>query len=185
VSESDVATCEQELGCALPEDFRRFLMEVGAGAGPYYGVWGLQPSVAWLQHLAAELVTEEGIEIKPSQPFPLTGEHLRDIEGKIRAQSNHPWAAATYPNHGFLPICHQGCTFWSVLVLEGEFAGKMWDVGNHTAQRGQWRPARRHPDFLFSRDPARKALPPLPATPTFVDWYSGWLERCLLDLQGK
>jgi hypothetical protein len=84
VSESEIATCEQQLSCALPEEFHRFLMEVGHRAGPYYGVWGLQPSVQWLQPLAAELATDEGIEIKPSQPFPLTGEDLRDIEPRVR-----------------------------------------------------------------------------------------------------
>jgi len=185
VSESEIATCEQQLGCALPEDFRRFLMEVGHGAGPYYGVWVLQPSVQWLQHLAAELATEEGIEIKPSQPFPLIGEDLRDIERKVRQQSQHPWAGAKYPNHGSLPICHQGCIFWSVLVLQGEFAGKVWDVGNPAAHRGQWYPARRPPGSMMMRDPAWKALPPLPRPPTFVEWYSGWIERCLTDLAAR
>jgi hypothetical protein len=119
VSDSEITTCEQQLGCALPEEFRRFLMEVGHCAGPYYGVWGLQPSVQWLQHLAAELATEEKIEIKPSQPFPLIGEDLRDIERKVREQSQHPWSGAKYPNHGSVPICHQGCLFWSVFVLRG------------------------------------------------------------------
>jgi hypothetical protein len=155
------------------------------GAGPYYGVWGLQPSVQWLRHLAGELATEEGIEVKPSRPFPLTREDLRDVERKVREQSRHPWTGAKYPNHGCLPICHQGCLFWSVLVLQGAFAGKVWDVCNPTGHRGQWYPARRPPGSPFVRDPAWKALPPLPGPPTFVGWYSGWVERCLLDLQGE
>ena len=184
VCERDIATCEQQLSCTLPEDFRRFLMEVGHGAGPYYGVWDLQPSVEWLQHLAAELATEEGIEVRPTLPFPLTGQDLREIERKVREQSKFPWAAAKYPAHGCLPICHQGCTFWSVLVLKGEFAGKVWDVGNHTAHHGQWYPAPRPPGLLFRDWSQRKELPALPKPPTFVEWFRGWIERCLVDLRG-
>jgi hypothetical protein len=184
VSESNIAICEQQLGCTLPEDFRRFLMEVGHGAGPYYGVWDLKPAVEWLQHLGAELATEEGIEIMPSQPFPLTGDDLRDIERKVREESKHPCAGAKYPSHGCLPICHQGCIFWSVLVLQGEFAGKVWDVCNPTAHHGQWYPALRPPGRLFRDSSRQKVLPRLPKPPTFVEWYRGWIERCLMNLGG-
>jgi hypothetical protein len=184
VSEDDIVACERQLGCVLPEEYRTFLLEVGHGAGRYYGVWSPQRSVGVVQDLARELAAEEGIEVKPTEPFPLTNQDLREVERKVWEQSKFPWAAAKYPNHGCLPICHQGCCFWSVLVLRGEFTGRVWDVGNHTAHRGQWRPARRPPGRLFRDRSRQKVLPRLPAPATFIEWYIGWIERYLVDLDG-
>ena len=40
VVESELEALEHDLGARLPDDFRAFLLEVGYGAGPYYGVYG-------------------------------------------------------------------------------------------------------------------------------------------------
>jgi hypothetical protein len=38
VSLADVQDLEEYAGTALPDDFRQFLLNVGSGAGPYYGI---------------------------------------------------------------------------------------------------------------------------------------------------
>lgn len=85
VSLDEVERLESALGVPLPPDYRRFLLDVGYGAGPYYGVWSLAESQAEIQSLAKEYEAEEGKPIHPAASFPLTVDDLRVIEAIWRA----------------------------------------------------------------------------------------------------
>jgi len=102
---------------------------------------------------------------------------------KIRLEDEKPFAERSWPSSGCLPICHHGCTFWSALVLQGQFAGRIWDVASYVAYEGLWVPASRPPGWWEFGMPRPQALPPLPSPPTFLEWFSGWLERCFADLR--
>jgi hypothetical protein len=182
VSAAEVARLESALGVALPPEYRQFLLDIGYGAGPYYGVWGPNGSLAEIQGLAQDYEREEGKLVQPSAPFALTPNDLRTIEAGFAAGEKCPAAERDWPCSGCLPICHQGCTFWSVLVLTGHFVGRVWDVAFFIGYSGEWLPARRPPGWWETGMPPPRELPRLPSPPTFGEWFNGWVERCLSDL---
>jgi hypothetical protein len=182
-SEAEIAWLERELASTLPDEYRRFLLSVGYGAGPYYGLWSPRQAVAEISGICGEFAAEQGIRVRPCDPFPLTDQDLRLVEEKIRLEDEKPFAERSWPSSGCLPICHHGCTFWSALVLQGQFAGRIWDVASYVAYEGLWVPASRPPGWWEFGMPRPQALPPLPSPPTFLEWFSGWLERCFADLR--
>jgi hypothetical protein len=173
---------ESELGTPLPTEFREFLLRVGFDAGPYYGLWSPARALLELQDLAQCYQSEIGETIRPAAAFPLTADDVRGIEERVAAGVKECWVERDWPCDGCLPICDQGCTFYSVLALTGEFAGKVFDVNNAVGYCGEWLPARRPPGWWEYGMPHPRKLPPLSSPPTFVEWFSGWVERCLTDL---
>ena len=157
-------------------------MHVGSGAGPYYGVWGAAEALSELRVLAQDYEAEGGVAVTPADPFPLTAEDLRGVESRFAAAADGPWVERDWPCGGCLPICDQGCTFYSVLALAGEFAGRVFDLNNDAGYCGEWLPARRPPGWWGSGRPHPSELPRLPSPPTFREWFSGWVERCRIDL---
>jgi hypothetical protein len=69
-------------------------------------------------------------------------------------------------------------------VTAGRAAGTVWDVACYEGDEGEYVPSRRAPGLLLTRSEfaALPTLPPLPNPPTFLEWYEGWLTRCLTDL---
>jgi hypothetical protein len=182
VAEPEVQRLEVELGVPLPAEYRDFLLYVGGGAGPYYGVWSPAEALSELRGLAQDYKVEEGKTISPAAAFPLTVEDLRGIEARFAAGVKEVWVERDWPCDGCLPICEQGCTFYSVLALSGEFAGRVVDLNNGVGCCGEWLPARRPPGWWEFGMPHPRELPRLPCPPTFGEWFSGWVERCLIDL---
>ena len=180
--EADLRRVEGVLGVSLPAEYREFLLTVGSGAGPYYGVWGPAKALSELRGLAQDYEAEEGKAISPAAAFPLAVEDLRDIEARFAAGVEEVWVERDWPCDGCLPICEQGCTFYSVLALSGEFAGRVFDLNNAVGYRGEWLPARRPPGWWEFGMPHPRELPRLTRPPTFGEWFSGWVERCLIDL---
>lgn len=132
LSEEKLAGFESANRVRLPEDYRRFLAVVGnGGAGPYYG---LEP----LGTLGRDL----------SRPFPFTAatDTLTDEEsGRVPDRDEYP---------GVLEFCHQGCSIYAYLVVNGPTYGTIW-TGRE--------------DFY-------------PTGLTFGAWYRRWLERALVAL---
>jgi hypothetical protein len=114
----------------LPPDYCYFLTSLGnGGAGPYYG---LSP----LDNFGREL----------SEPFPFTRptEPIRELSQQGRG----------YEFPGILEFCHQGCDYYSYLVVAGAAYGTIWD-GSPTDD-----------DFR-------------PTGLSFAEWYRRWAQRCL------
>lgn len=167
VSEADLRALERRAGVALPAEYRALLAEVGAGAGPYHGLWS-PAQVAEELALWEEDRAEDGAPApSPASPWPLGGVPPR----------GEP-ASALFPADGGLCIGHQGCTRWTVLVTTGPLQGTVWDAACFVGYEGEYLPARHAPGLLSSpHEP-----PPLPRPPRLTEWYVGWLERCLADL---
>ncbi len=51
VEEAELKRLEAELRVSLPSEYREFLLKVGSGAGPYYGVWGPAEALSELRGL--------------------------------------------------------------------------------------------------------------------------------------
>jgi hypothetical protein len=161
----EVERLEQKLGVRLPEDYRQFLLEVGSGAGPYYGLFSPAQILDWI-----ECPLEEGIgRPDAALPFGFGRFDAEEIRKRPVDKTVEPALKMKWPCNGCIPICHHGCTFWSVLVTAGECEGSVWDVACYVSEDGLWQPAKRPPGILQRSD--------LPCPPTFFQWYEGWLEN--------
>jgi hypothetical protein len=182
VPEQELLQVEAELGVALPPEYRDFMLLIGRGAGPYYGLWGPVGSANELRNQSENWTKYGGKPIRASAPFPFTAADLRELDAKRVAVGEPVFAEHAWPCDGCMPICDQGCAYSSVLVLAGEFAGSVFNLNNPGYSEGEWLPAWRPPGLWERGTPAPRELPPLPQPPTFNEWVYGWIERCLADL---
>jgi len=132
--ESELSSFEAQHEIRLPEDFRSFVTHIAnGGAGPFYGLDPLRtvgPNVAL--------------------PFPLreAGELSdEDDEGRY-GDGGGP---------GIFSFCHQGCGYFSHLVLKGPEYGTVWDGD-----------ASFHPTGL-----------------TFSEWYGSWATQAIQLLENE
>lgn len=178
----DIEKLEGKFGISLPTEYRQFLLEVGHGAGPYYGLWSPQQIASEIGSLCEEMAAELNTVASPSLPFPLTEQDTLRLLDRVRLQEDDPYVTGTWPSSGCLPICYHGCTFWSVLVVQGEYRGRIWAVASYVAYEGLWVSGDRPPGVVGI--PTTTDLPSLSKPPTFLEWYQAWLDRCFADLQG-
>jgi hypothetical protein len=160
----------------LPQDYRRFLTEIGnGGAGPAYGVlpfgrddddrdWeggGLVGDLSKpFQHTTEWNLPESFWDGEPNPPpdIPLEEED-RLMEAWDRELEAHYWNPAII--NGAVPICHQGCGLRQWLVIHGEQRGFVWnddradDAGIAPLLEESGKPV------------------------TFSDWYMGWIDDSL------
>jgi hypothetical protein len=128
--ESDIRKIEVCIGTSLPPDYRDFVANVaGSGAGPYYGLIALQS--------AGDVVLNSAR--LPSKLLPeLTLEQPHQVD---------PWAGA-------IPICHLGCGYAALLIVNGPAVGQIWLD-------------------------ARGANLVAPIAPSFRSLYEGWIDRAM------
>ncbi|RZJ92286.1 MAG: SMI1/KNR4 family protein [Hymenobacter sp.] len=149
---ADLLALEQRYGISLPDDYRRFMQEIGPGAGPFYGLHNP------CQH-ATDLVTDPRALQQPSHWKP--------------GMSEEEWTALTLPFEpedmsdtdfeqatdalfaGLLPLGPQGCTYYHALVVSGEHRGRVVNLDEE----------RYLPKFAYESN--------------FLDWYERWLDEIL------
>ncbi len=91
-----------------PEEYIDFLVRIGSGAGPYYGIWNLSKS---LPSLEARWLSE--VEIEWS---------VQDTDETIEARLK----AAGATHNDCLTICDFGCGEVFLLAVRGPEAGTIW-----------------------------------------------------------
>jgi hypothetical protein len=155
LSAAEVEAFEQRAGVRLPDDYRRFLTEIGNGGhGPGEGLepLGMCMGREWpVERLRRPFPLE--------QPFYITEAWLRDSEGtEVRSTLLD----------GTLHLAHFGCGIRAVLVVRGTRFGEVWvdDLAND----GGVMPAL---DHFLTRECAG-------AGPSFAAWYEGWLDHELV-----
>ncbi|HET6290288.1 MAG TPA: SMI1/KNR4 family protein [Amycolatopsis sp.] len=159
-NDAEISAVEADLGITFPPDYRDFLRQVGAGAGPYHGLFDLAELREWAE------------DLQPTAEFPLTSADAHRVHREWRDHAGG-WfkgieAGLELP--GCVAISEQGCGGFTMLVTTGEPAGSLWDM-----DEWGWRPA--HADRSGSPR-ASKAIDLGPA-PTFTVWYDAWLTRSL------
>src|SRR5205085_2604658 len=122
-----------------------FLLRVGPGAGPYYGIWTPEQIVAEFSSLAQEFEAEFGSQPDPGRPFPISRADSIELQQALLRGDPAPLVERAWPADGCLAIGHQGCSYWTVLVTAGELTGTVWDLSNQVGFDGEWLPARRPP----------------------------------------
>jgi len=172
LTEAQVQALESQYGVQLPDEYRRFLLEVGAGgAGPSYGLfpvveedgrWAWQGDGASLTgDLTVDFPHTEawGMEDSPIwDSYPEDEEDDFDdlydawYEDFVEAYWDEKWTT------GAICICHHGCASRAWLVVSGPERGKIWEDGR--ADQGGLYP---------SCDGDGKPH-------TFLTWYADWIE---------
>ncbi|GAA1233056.1 hypothetical protein GCM10009665_24200 [Kitasatospora nipponensis] len=179
LTSAEMAGLERQIGVTLPEEYRDFLLQVGAGgAGPAYGVFPvrrLQGRWRW-EGDGAELADLSRL----ADPFPRQGpdpelvralweqhpqeedfEEIEDFDDAVEAWEER-WEPVMFsPDRtvGAIVISHLGCAARQWLIVSGLEAGRIWSD-----------------DRADDRD-----LVPLTdehgAPMTFARWYLNWLEQ--------
>lgn len=177
ISSDELFALERELGVALPDDFRAFLLEVGAGAGPYYGIFGpteIRGQRADWKRAADKCngaVDDMRGTGRPDIDFSVSRAQLIDV----LKNANWPCVPIPWNPDGAVPICHHGCMFWTILVTTGELRGVVMDYyTDHDAGTSA-----RVPPTVDEIEPSAKLIS---ETPTFSDWFAAWIENSLRDL---
>jgi hypothetical protein len=155
---AQVRDLEAAWGVPLPEELVEFLLHIhGGGAGPGYGL--LPPAPADLEELDLRTPFHYGdadarasLERRAIDRFAM----LPDI--------NLPEGKEFAP--GALPVAHEGCGAFDLLIVTGEQRGKMWgvDMGYCPLYDGVAGPPGAIGHFGF------------------LDWYEGWLARSFRHL---
>jgi hypothetical protein len=170
---AEVEDFERDLGVALPAAYREFLLEIGPGAGPHYGL------------LAPDEVLLEGEGRDPAGEFPFARTDAERIHQAWRDWLDDPGPKSSAPPRGgsapwrapgSMIIGTHGCDGYTALVTTGELTGTVWtvwSVGN------AWSPAKA-PAATTGADRAEPVY--LGPVPTFDAWYDAWLTAALADL---
>ncbi|MCP2336923.1 SMI1/KNR4 family protein [Actinomadura rupiterrae] len=186
LTEPELADLEAQLGVRLPEDYRDFLLQVGAGgAGPCYGVFPVQKKDglwAWAGDGAdlADLA-------RTAEPFPVEGPAQADIDALHDEcpdeeafdgidgfdEAYEAWDARLAdllwnPDRtvGAIVLCHQGCAQRLWLVVSGPEAGHMWT------------------DYRVDDQDLAPMVGPQGEPVTFFAWYMDWLDEATRTLAG-
>ena len=173
LSEEELSAIERVLEISLPADYREFLREMGnGGAGPEYGLYSLQKSIAESFERSAFLAA----------PFPHTHAWNLDphrfgakdlSDGQFEMS---PAALAAYEEEyfrdehvqGALRIHTAGCNHDTLLVLNGAERGYVWH-DERTVDFGV---------FPYEGKPEPSARL------RFLAWYEDWLDNALKAVGG-
>lgn len=133
--ETAILAFERQHAITLPQEHRRFLAEVGAeGAGPFYG---LLPLERWHDHLTDD------------PPAGHLGRPLL-LDAESPPVDDEAWIGPP----GTLALAHQGCAYFSALVVSGPARGRVIHVG-------------------LDGPPVHEDAP------DFLAWYERWLDRVI------
>ncbi|WP_432176334.1 SMI1/KNR4 family protein [Streptomyces sp. Tue6028] len=175
----DLSELQAQIGVELPEEYRDFLLQVGAGgAGPAYGVfpvrhveglWRWEGDGADLAELS-----------RLAEPFPRRGPDPEDVESLLSEQPEEEdfeeidefddameawdarWEALMWAPErtvGAVVINHLGCALRQWLIISGPERGRIWSDDRADEQ-----------DLTPLLDGDGQPV-------TFGRWYRDWLEQ--------
>jgi hypothetical protein len=166
VTEERLQTFEREYGVQFPSAYRTFLTTIGnGGAGPGDGILPLgvfDPDARYQGGVIGDL----------SKPFPhrdywnadeeyyQRGEAIDEVDEEAYRQWRSEYFSTALIN-GALPICHEGCGFFFLLIVTGRGRGQLWLDGR------------------VSDDGIRPITDPEGRCLTFPEWYHQWLDASL------
>ncbi|WP_334077751.1 SMI1/KNR4 family protein [Paenibacillus sanfengchensis] len=141
---------EQTHGIVLPAEYAAFLTEIGnGGAGPYYGIHPLGTKQSIEMDRMGEpaalrpQMSQAAMDGEPNDPDPNT----------MSDEEYDDWVAKWV--QGLLNIGEQGCSYETMLVITGEYRGKVvyLDLDSHRSF------------FTYEEH--------------FLDWYERWLDETI------
>jgi hypothetical protein len=137
-STADLEAIEKKAGQPLPEEYRAWVMQVGFGAGPYYGL--LSPAKIPLPHDVVTLMERSeahGGDL-PSVKY-LTTADVRGIADKWSQAGRAEHGISCDSDEGLLPITDEGCGGYSCIAVSGELVGRMFGTSMELREpRSAW-----------------------------------------------
>lgn len=149
LTEPQLLDWEARAGAALPIQYRSFLTEVAAvGAGPYYGLLGFGVTDGIAHWVGDRWRGPEAIDLRAAFPHrdafqPMMWDSVPELdEGQFENPAAHAEAERRRAKlvqtlkdeeethtHGTIPLAHQGCGYYDLLVVNGPDAGHIWCDG--------------------------------------------------------
>ncbi|MCR4030145.1 MULTISPECIES: SMI1/KNR4 family protein [Flavobacterium] len=160
VNEEDIFQFENNYKLSLPDSYKAFLLHIGNGgisyqnaaAGPNYGIFPFGENLEEFVYTNPENCLRQDCVIYPN----MTDEFWAELTRKI--DENEDISDADFDKElgkifsGILPISSQGCSYYSGLVLNGHFKGRVVNIDID----------RQKPYFAFESN--------------FLNWYERWLD---------
>ncbi|MEU9111956.1 SMI1/KNR4 family protein [Streptomyces sp. NPDC048483] len=169
LTEEQLRAAERWLGIELPDEYRMFLLEVGAGgAGPGYGLFPIKPpepdappstghcALPFRPELTAEL-DEHQCYAEPQQADYPDDDAFTAAYAVWEARYDELCGALT---EGTLCLSHRGCSYYFVLVVTGPHRGTVWEDVSSVGEGVV-------PIELRGKS----------GHVSFAEWYLDWLER--------
>jgi hypothetical protein len=154
VRDEKLAAIEERLGVSVPAQYREFLLRIGEEApGPCYG---LLPLGSWFEALDVESESESISLLRgmcPLNTLDSSSDWLETLGGTHWRERMD--AGEWHPYQGTLTIAAQGCTFYSVLIVNGEHRGRVVHVDMD----------------LRAPQPSRYT--------DFIHWYCAWIQSVI------
>lgn len=154
VSEAEIIAFENEYSITLPDEFRTFLLEVGCGAGPYYGIYSFEKMRREINDWKDFLNKANNLNGSFKFNNKDTSEYIELKKNGVKGYFYKILSSI----EGWIPICHQGCTYYSILVLNGDQKGKVWSMNEEAFQ-------------ILPEKVIREV--------SFYDWFEEWLDEGL------
>lgn len=168
LEESNIRSIEKQYRLTIPDDYRRFLIEVGnGGAGPAWGLYSIEEG---FKKLEFEL---KNIPNFFERPFP----HTTTWEEPDEACGEDNLDQAT----GSLPICNFGCAIDFILVLIGPEQGNIWMDDRATCNGIA--PLTKVDGKIYW--PYYETAPSSGTHVDFYTWYNTWLDKEISGLNSR
>ena len=164
----DLLDLEAHIGVTLPGDYRTWLIEVGYGAGPYYGLFSPQ-------RIAEELCySESGTGGDVADASKIDGVQLQRFFETVREAGSHVENGISANSLiGAVPVGEQGCGSYSHILVAGKYEGAMFGECEEllayqaTPLTAFWRE-------IISNNPAVDQRPL-----SFLQWMDYWLDTSI------
>src|SRR5215467_13994058 len=88
-SSEEVARLERHLGVKLPDSYSQFLLQVGSGAGPYYGIYSADELLENLARIQTYLAEEQSRPC-PAKGFAFGHRHALEAQVRLREKAQQP-----------------------------------------------------------------------------------------------
>ncbi|PWV94438.1 hypothetical protein DFQ01_1303 [Paenibacillus cellulosilyticus] len=160
LSEQEVEEFEMKNGIVIPSEYRYFICEIGnGGSGPCYG---LLPLTNYHEHYDNYIWEDE--DLKKSYlrySFPYTD------KWEPRSNNEHDnYDVLKQSLSGTLALSHEGCGYYTLLIVSGEERGNIW-LDGMVSDQGMM-PLIRNGNRLG-----------------FYEWYENWLDNSILEVLKK
>ncbi|GIH23293.1 hypothetical protein Aph01nite_16030 [Acrocarpospora phusangensis] len=168
LSEKEVQALEGIVGAPLPEEFRSFLLRFGPGVrpGPVLNLdWIIDETLSEQQMFAEE----PDAAVSASAPFPISPDDVARLP-QLAAEDTEPILWFDKPMPGTMFLCGHGCTWISMLAMNGDLAGTVWMTEMGWAEAMYWWPSApwlNHDRWGFPHSGWTEPVP-------FLDWYIRW-----------
>jgi hypothetical protein len=175
VEEADVIAFEDWFGQRLPHAYRDFLLEIGTGAGPYFGLYQLDEMKSELKIICEDHAEESGKEIAPAHPICETVEQV--IQAALNSKPSESLSLSPMRPGGFVPIATRGCDYVTVLLTNGNFEGHVFDSDGFASIGSSWASPRVPCGVDLQKSKSR-----VKELCSFTRWIELWLENSFSDL---